>query len=430
MEQEKYEVKKAAGHPVLVQVPGSKSITNRALLIAALADGVSTLYGVLFSDDSRHFLKALEDLGFPVEIDESNAIVKITGFGGKIPKNEAGINVGSAGTAARFLTAYLGISGGNYHISSSEQMKKRPMEELLTALEEMGSCIAYPEQPYHFPVVIKNDSPVKKQEVTIDVDKSSQFLSALLISSVLFEQDFIIHVKGHHGMAYVDMTVKMMEQFGVQVIRQSADTFRIPGDAFYRAGEYRIEPDVSAASYFYAMCPVLKVPAKVENVHWNSLQGDTFFLHVLEEMGCHSKEETDGICLYPPEDGKIQGGTFDLSAFSDQTLTLAAIACFADSPVIIKGIAHIRYQECDRIHAILYNLKQMGIRGEETAEGELTIYPGKPHAGEIHTFEDHRVAMAFSIPGLVTDQIVIENPMCCKKTFENYFEVLEQSVCI
>jgi 3-phosphoshikimate 1-carboxyvinyltransferase len=427
-----YMVKPAAGHPIEVEVPGSKSITNRALLIAALAEGESVLHDVLFSDDSRHFIQALIDLGFWVEVDEPGKTVRITGFGGRIPGDgaavrEGTVDVGSAGTAARFLTAFLGLSSGRFTVNSSEQMKKRPMKELLTALEELGAQITYEEEPYHFPLVIGNCG-VKKHEVTIDVDKSSQFLSALLICSVLFDEDFVIHVQGHHGMAYVEMTVAMMAQFGVAVERPAPDVFCIPGSASYCARTYLIEPDVSAAAYFYAMCPLLGVPAKVMHVQRESLQGDTQFLCVLEQMGCEVCEEEDGIRLLPPQDG-MGGGTFDLSAFSDQALTLAAIACFAKDPVTISGIGHIRYQECDRIHAIMSNLEEIGICCEEPEEGTLVIHPGTPHGSRIRTFEDHRVAMAFSLPGLVTDGIIIENPACCRKTFENYFEVLEEYVC-
>lgn len=426
--QDTYEVKRATAEKIDVSVPGSKSITNRALLLAALAEGKSVLKSVLFSDDSRHFLQALMDLGFEVCVDERAAVVEITGLGGRIPKREASVDVGSAGTAARFLTAFLGLSEGDYHLNSSEQMKKRPMEELLTALEELGAACSFSEEPYHFPFTIGNQG-VNSYEVTIDVDKSSQFLSALLISSVLFTEDFVIHVKGHHGMAYVEMTVRMMEQFGVTIERPAPDTFRIPATAVYHAREYRIEPDVSAAAYFYAMGAVLSVPAKVQHVHWDSLQGDTAFLHVLEMMGCRSFEEPDGILLQPPENGRLSGGTFDLSSFSDQALTLSAIACFAKEPVTITGIGHIRYQECDRLHAILTNLSHMGITCESPEEGTIVIHPGQPHGCQIETFEDHRVAMSFAIPGLVTDGIVIENPLCCRKTFENYFEVLEERIC-
>ena len=439
MIQDRYTVKKAAGHPIEVTVPGSKSITNRALLIAALCQGKSVLRGVLFSDDSRHFIQALVELGFPVEVDEASATVTITGFGGKVPavmnggkvdsgSFDAAVDVGSAGTAARFLSAFLGLSEGSFFMTSSEQMKKRPMQELLDALTQLGAEITYEEETYHFPFVIGNPKRGSCREITIDIDKSSQFLSALLISSVLFEEDFVIHVTGSHGMAYVDMTVAMMEQCGVTVERRDERTFCVPGAAGYTAREYQIEPDVSAAAYFYAMCPVLQVSAKVHEVHWNGLQGDIAFLHVLEQMGCAACEEADGIRMYPPENGRFRGGSFDLSAFSDQALTLAAISCFAEEPVTIKGIGHIRYQECDRLQAITENLTSLGITCEST-DTSVTVYPGQPRGCGIATFEDHRVAMAFAIPGLVTENVVIENPMCCGKTFETYFDVLEEKVC-
>jgi 3-phosphoshikimate 1-carboxyvinyltransferase len=435
---EVYKVKRVQNpHPVEVSVPGSKSITNRALLIAALAEGKSVLNGVLFYDDSRHFLQALIDLGFEVEIEEADCTVTVTGCGGAIPscKEKMGgsgsakgaadqkIYVGSAGTAARFLSAYLGLSKGRFWIDSSEQMKKRPMEELLVALEELGAVIEYKEVPFHFPFVI-GCKAWAKHEVTIDVDKSSQFLSALLIVSVLSDADFTIHVAGSHGMAYVEMTVRMMEQFGVQVIRPDAATFVIPAGQHYRSMDYVIEPDLSAACYFYAMSPILKVPVKVQNVHMECMQGDIRFLNVLEDMGCCMTEERDGVRVFPPEDGVLKGGAWDLSGFSDQTLTLAAIAPFADSAVTIAHVGHIRMQECDRIQAILHNLDAIGISCRE-ADGTITIEPGTPHGALIETYEDHRVAMAFTIPGLAVDGIEIENPSCCRKTFERYFEVLE-----
>jgi 3-phosphoshikimate 1-carboxyvinyltransferase len=410
-------------HPIEVRVPGSKSITNRALLIAALGNGISTLSGVLFSDDSRNFLKALEDLGFSVEINEAREQVVIAGCGGEIPNKEASIYVGSAGTAARFLTALLGLSKGRYRIDASEQMKKRPMKELLTALKEMGAEITYEQEEYHFPFVIGNPG-WKTHEVTVDVEKSSQFLSALLIASVLSEEDFKIHVAGTHGMAYVDMTVAMMNQFGVSVERDEDGTFTVHREAAYLARDYKIEPDLSGACYFYAMSLLLKVPSKVYGVTWNSLQGDIRFLKVLASMGCRTREEEDGIVLLPPEQG-IRGGNWDLSAFSDQALTLAAIAPFAEDTVTIRNVGHIRYQECNRMKAIIQNLTDMGISCR-TQEDDIVIHPGKPHGCMIETYEDHRVAMAFTIPGLVTDGICIKNPACCRKTFENYFDIIEK----
>lgn len=429
---ETYTVKKVkTPKDIQVRVPGSKSITNRALLIAALAKGKSRLKGVLFSDDSRHFLSALIDLGFSVEIDEKNGIVDVEGIGGKIPKAGATIHVGSAGTAARFLTAYLGLSAGEYEIQSSEQMKKRPMKELLVALEALGAKIKFHEEEYHFPFTISNPviteaSSKEVLETTVDVDKSSQFLSALLIVSVILDRDFVIHVTGSHGMAYVEMTIAMMKQFGVSVQRLDTNSFLIPADTAYEAREYQIEPDLSAACYFYAMSPVLGVSSMVKDVRFDCLQGDIAFLHVLEEMGCRIEEKDEGIMVLPPEQ-VLRGGSFDLSRFSDQALTLAALAPFAKDAVTILHVGHIRYQECDRMQAIVRNLQAMGIR-TEASDDSITIFPGKLNNAQIETFDDHRVAMAFTICGLTGAGITILNPACCKKTFENYYSVLEEAL--
>lgn len=427
-----YKIRKVSEpHSIKVSVPGSKSITNRALLIAALANGRSILEGVLFSDDSRHFLDALIDLGYPVDVDEKNKRVEITGFGGKVPCQNGTVNVGSAGTAARFLAAYLGLSDGKYHMLSSEQMKKRPMKELLEALCSLGAKVEYDEQEYHFPFTISNPK-ISNSEVTIDVDKSSQFLSALLISSVLFKEDLIINVVGNHGMAYVEMTINMMKTFGVKVSSISCEgteysyRYMIKAGQSYKALDYKIEPDLSAACYFYAMSPLLKVPVIVEGVSKPSLQGDIAFLDVLVEMGCEV-EENDEICVLPPANGCIRGGKWDLSSFSDQALTLAAIAPFADSTVEITKISHIRLQECDRINAIITNLDSMGIEAYEK-DGNITIKPGCPKPAKIETYDDHRVAMSFSLPGLISEGIEIIDPYCCRKTFENYFETLEKAV--
>ena len=267
-----YKVKKVNHpHDIVTSVPGSKSITNRALLIAALASGRSVLKGCLFSDDSRHFIDALIRLGFPVLVDEDKRKITITGFGGRIPKNEAEIDVGSAGTAARFLTALLGLSKGRYHIVSSEQMKKRPMKDLLVSLEKLGAHIEYDENEYHFPFTIGNTGEYA-DTVDINVDKSSQFLSALLISAIVMEKNFTINVTGTHGMAYVEMTRLMMKQFGLDVMQDKKNnSFIIPKKAAYESLDYDIEPDVSAACYFYAMSPLLHVKSKVMGVHQNSL---------------------------------------------------------------------------------------------------------------------------------------------------------------
>jgi len=411
----------------IVEVPGSKSITNRALLLAALANGKSTLHGVLFSDDSRHFLSCLVSLGFRVDIEEDKKQVTVYGEGGRIPNPHASIHVGSAGTAARFLTAFLCISACSCQIDASEQMKKRPMTELFSALRSLGSSFSFLEKEDFLPIQITNNAALSATEVTIDIDKSSQFLSALLISSCLFSGDFTVHITGSHGMAYIDMTIAMMEQFGVRVEKTQSDTYFIRGGQSYIAKDYFIEPDVSAACYFYAMAPLLGTSVVISDIPEHSLQGDLRFLNALRNMNCTVVYDVlaGSYRVTGPKDRKFPGITADFSACSDQTMTLAAIAPFATSPTTITGISHIQYQECDRLHGILNELTRVGISCEELPDG-LRIFPGTPKPAAMETYQDHRMAMAFSLLGLRTDGIVIKNAECCAKTFETYFETLEK----
>lgn len=410
-----------------VSVPGSKSLTNRALLLATLAKGTSILRGVLFSDDSRHFIQCVQDLGFETKVDEENRIVEVNGLGGLVPKEEASQYVGSAGTAARFLAAYLGISNGTYHMDASEQMRKRPMAPLLASLKELGCEITFEEKEGYFPFTLKSHG-FGKDTISVDIEHSSQFLSALLIASCLSPKDMHIQVKGSHGMAYIEITRKMMEQFGVKVdVSEDGRTYTIPAGQKYQALDYQIEPDASGAAYFYALAMVLGVPVQVKHVTFDSMQGDVQFLKILEQMDARLEENADGIILYPPADGIYHGVDVDMSTCSDQAITLAAIAPFADAPTTIRGIGHIRFQECNRMNAIVTELGKMGISCEET-DTSITIYPGTPKPSLVDTYEDHRMAMGFALTGLRAEGIVINNPGCCKKTFENYFEVLEECI--
>lgn len=410
-----------------VTVPGSKSITNRALLLGALADGKTTLKGVLFSDDSRVFMQALKEIGFAVDIDEEKKTVSIGGLGGRLPEcggEERRVYVGSAGTAARFLTALLALSGGRFVVDSSEQMKERPMKPLLCALEELGTDFEYLEKPYSFPFRIRGREEVVPERVDLDIDQSSQFLSALLLSGVMCREGIAIHLTGkRNAKAYVTISMKMMEEFGCTVEQLDEDTYRILPGQSYQAREYQIEPDVSAACYFYGIAAVTGAEFKVKHVHRTTTQGDICFLDVLEKMGCHIKEEQDGIVVVGTAYGKLKGVQVNMSDFSDQTMTLAAIAPFADSDTVIDGVGHIRGQESDRIRGIVTELRRMGITCEERKDG-ITIHPGVVRPAVINTYDDHRMAMAFSVTGCRAEGIVIDNPGCCKKTFENYFEVL------
>ncbi len=506
-----YHVKRPA-RPVdwTVSVPGSKSITNRALLMAALSKGEVTLNGVLFSDDSRYFLKSLQSLGFTLSIDEEARQVRLVGCGGSIPKKEGEIYVGSAGTAARFLTAMLGISDGRYRIQASPQMQKRPMKPLFDALLSLGSKIIWLGEPDHLPVEITGayyaeekvtaeptlelteqsfEIEEKKRtestpemgknpvELALDISESTQFLSAFLLISPMFSKGLRIRItsKKTDG-SYIRITRRMMETFGVQSTLTDG-VYEVAAGATYERAVYQIEPDVSAACYFYGAAAITGGSAKVLHVHKSGMQGDLKFLDVLEEMGCAVCEEADGIKVTAPRrevgadeptlDGTVSGDTVssdivssdtvssdtvssntvlsdtvlgyiasgdaaaqlrgitvNMNDFSDQALTLAAIAPYASAPVRIDGIAHIRRQESDRIHAIVSNLTRAGITCEEREDG-VTIFPGQPQPCHIETFDDHRVAMAFAVMGLCAEGIVICDPMCCKKTFEQFFDVLD-----
>lgn len=408
-----------------VKVPGSKSITNRALLLAMLADGESRLTGAQFSDDSRHFLECLRSLSFQVTAKEAEGEVTVKGLSGALPVKNASLYVGSAGTAARFLSAVLGVSEGEFFLDASEQMRNRPMAPLLTALESTGCEITFAEKEGYFPFTLHAHG-FSRTDLTIDIDKSSQFLSALLIAAPLAKEDVTIHVVGTHGMAYIEMTKKMMEQFGVFMEQPSPDTFLIRAGQTYQAGTYAIEPDVSAACYFYALAAVSGCSMIVDGVPEDSLQGDTYFLTILQNMGCTVTHTPEGICVTGPKE-KLHGISVNMSACSDQAITLAAIAPFADSPVTITGIGHIRNQESDRISAIAENLTAMDIACEERPDS-ITIFPGEPKPARIKTHDDHRLAMGFAVTGLFAEGIVIENPSCCKKTFAEFFECLEEVI--
>lgn len=383
-----------------VRVPGSKSITARALLIAALAEGESTLYGAQLSDDCATFLNAVKSLGIGVSVEGTT--VKVRGCGGKLPVKSGEVYVGSAGTAARFITAMLAFCEGEFKLTSSEQMQRRPQGALIEALKSLGAQFEFHGEENCFPYTIRGTrSP--NDCVRVNVTKSSQFLSALLMASVLADKPLKIVVEGSHGMDYVNMTLDMMWSFGVTVGYENG-TYTVCGG--YSAKRYDIEPDVSAACYFYAANKILGTDINVAGVMPHSVQGDIKFVNLIKNF---------------------DGGKVDMSAFSDQALTLAAIAPFFSKPTEIIGIAHIRGQECDRIKAIVYNLTAMGVKCEEREDG-VKIYPCTPHGAEIETFGDHRVAMAFAVAGLRTDGITIKNAEVCSKTFKEYFEVLDNLV--
>ena len=391
-----YVCKKINNKNAVISVPGSKSVTARAMLLSAIAEGVSTLYGVSLCDDCLTFLNCLKALG--INCDLNGDTLKIEGCGGKLKISEAEIDVGSAGTAARFIPAFLAFQEGKFTVNCSEQMKNRPVSPLVEALKALGAKITFPEKENCFPLVIEGG--ISSYEVEVDIQKSSQFLSALLISAVCAEKPVRIKRKGAHGMGYVNMTLDMMWSFGVTV-KEKGNIYEVFGK--YNPKKYDIEPDISAACYFYAMNRLLGTDIKVKGLMPHSMQSDSKFIQLIKTF---------------------DGGKIDMGSFSDQALTMAACAPFFSKPTRICGVAHIRGQECDRIAAICENLKNAGVRCEETEDGVI-IYPSKFNSVKIKTFGDHRVAMSFAVAGLASEGVVIENAEVCSKTFPNFFEILE-----
>lgn len=408
-----------------VTVPGSKSITNRALLLAALSTGKCTLEGMLFSDDSRAFLDCLNSLGFNLDINEREKKVTIHGTGGNIPKNNAKINVRSAGTAARFLTVFLAFAGGKYYLDSSEQMKKRPMEPLLTILREAGVTINCLEEEGHFPFELESKG-ITKTNLSIDTDISSQYASALLMIGCIAQNGIKITLTGNRtNGSYIKITTKMLEQFGIKYSLENT-TYTFEKQVISAPEEYIIEPDISAACYFWGIAAINNCSVTVRHVRLDGMQGDLKFLNVLKNMGCTVEENKIGVLV--KGSNNLKGITVDMKDFSDQTMTLAAIAPFAKGTTEIQNISHIRIQESDRINAVITELNRIGINAQVTKTNNnegILITPGEIHPANIETYEDHRVAMAFAIIGTRFDGIKILNPNCCRKTFENYFEVLD-----
>ncbi len=410
-------------HPLsaTVRVPGSKSLTNRALLIASLANGTTCLTNALFSDDSRYFAKALQSLGFDVQLDEAHHEMTVTGLGGKIPANKAELFIGNAGTAARFLSAFLTLGNGEYLLDGEPRMRERPIQDLIEALQQLGVKL---EATNHCPPVKIRASGLQGGKTKIAGNISSQFLSALLMVAPYAKSPIEIEViTDLNSKPYVDMTIAIMQDFGVEIERQGYDRFILRPSSFLPLSSYQIESDASAASYFFAAPAVCGGTVRVENISRASKQGDIAFLDVLQQMGCRINEGADFIEVTGAE--SLSGVDVDMRNISDMAQTLAVIAPFASSPTTIRGIAFIRRKETDRVHAVCTELSRLGARVEEHEDG-MTIYPAEEiRPSVIQTYNDHRMAMAFSLIGLRAEGIVIENPSCVSKTFPNYFEVLE-----
>lgn len=410
-------------HPLnaTVNVPGSKSITNRALLVASLADGETNLTNALFSDDSLYFASALRTLGFDVQLNKDDSVISVKGRCGEIPAKQAALLVGNAGTAARFLTAFLTLGNGDYLLDGDARMRERPIEDLVSALSQLGAKLA---ASAGCPPVRITASGLPGGQATLTGDISSQFLSAILMVAPYAAQPVLIELSTRlNSRPYVDLTLAVMRDFGIGVERDGYERFTIKAGRYHGRASYAIEPDASAASYFFAAAAICDGSVRVRGLTRLSAQGDIGFTDVLQEMGCavsDGKDHMEATGCSP-----LRGIDVDLSDRPDTAQTLAALAPFASTATRIRGIASARRKETDRVHATCTELARLGVRVEEHADG-MTIHPCQTlRPAAVQTYNDHRMAMAFSLIGLRVPGVSIENPSCVSKTFPGYFDVLE-----
>ena len=409
-----------------IQPPGSKSLTNRALLIAALADGQSVLAGALASDDTHVMIDSLSKLGFDVAHDINADEITITGAAGQIPKPNAELFVDNSGTTIRFLTAALGMAGGEYRLDGIQRMRERPIGHLVNSLASAGATIEAESPQQCPPVQIKSDR-LAGGLIKIRGDISSQYLSGLLMAAPLATQGVTIEIEGSLiSKPYVQMTIEVMKSFGV-VCQCDADMsrFEIAAGQTYTAQRYAIEPDASAASYFWATAAICGGRASVTGLNKDSLQGDVGFVDCLEQMGCQVNAEANSISVTGPAK---RGIDIDMSNVSDTVQTLAAVALFVEGKTTVRNVAHNRVKETDRIGNLAIELRKFGAQVEEFEDGLSITPPQQFTCADIETYNDHRMAMSLALPGLKQPGVVIHNPSCVSKTYPNYFADLKKFV--
>lgn len=401
-----------------VALPGSKSLTNRALLCAGLAEGRSELGGVLFSDDTEAMLAALVSLGAAVVEDRTADSVQIDGIGGRLPSEPLSIGARQSGTTARFLAPLIAVAAGGGLLDGHQQLRDRPMADQVEALRSVGAQVL--SDGGKLPLR-SNGGGVAGGSVKVSGATSSQFLSGLLMCGPLFDRGVQLEVADTLvSRPYLDMTVAVMEAFGMAVERDGYSRVGCRA-GIYTAQHYVIEPDASAASYFFGLAAMTRGRIRVEGLGRGSIQGDMAFLDVLEAMGAVVRQSENWTEVVGRD---LRGVDVDLADFSDTAPTLAAVAAVADSPTRMRGIGFVRGKESDRIGAVITELKRLGIRAVEHDDG-LTVHPGKVRPEVVHTYADHRMAMAFSLLGQVADGVAIADPMCVAKTFPSYWAVLE-----
>ncbi|MEO8485596.1 MAG: 3-phosphoshikimate 1-carboxyvinyltransferase [Betaproteobacteria bacterium] len=410
----------------VVVLPGSKSISNRVLLIAALAEGTTTVDGVLEADDTDRMLEALRALGVDVEHDGMTRRAVVNGAGGTLPKRAARLALGNAGTAFRPLTAVLATLGGDYVLDGVARMRERPIRDLVDALRAMGAKVRYLGNEGYPPLAIGAAGADAGGTVSIRGDVSSQFLSALLIALPLARGSAeaatrVALATPLISRPYVEITTRLMQRFGVAVDTPDASTFVVPAGARYRSpGSLNVEGDASSASYFLAAGVLGGGPVRVTGVGRDAIQGDVAFADVLARLGADIRDGPDWI--EARAGAPLAGGTLDCTAIPDAAMTLAITALAAREPTTLTGIASWRIKETDRIAAMAAELRKVGATVDEGAD-RITVHPLRhPRAAVIDTYDDHRMAMCFSLISLLGTRVTIRDPACVRKTFPGYFD--------
>ena len=412
----------------ILRVPGSKSITNRALVLAALTasrEHDTRLEGALQSEDTEVMIECLTKLGFLVVPNWDAAQIHVRRPTGDrlIPAESADLFVANSGTSMRFLTALVALGRGRYRLDGVPRMRERPIDDLLDAIQRVD-IRAVSENANGCPPVVVESEGLRGGWIRIHGGISSQFLSGLLMAAPFAKSDVAIEVEGMLvSVPYVTMTVAMMRQFGLTFDQDRPGDYCIP--APQRPAplpRYEIEPDASAASYFFGTAAITGGAITVVGLPRNSLQGDVRFVEVLEQMGCRIERGADSITVHG---GPLHGIDVDMNDISDTVMTLGAVACFAHGPTTIRNVAHIRHKETDRLTALATELRRIGAVVDERTDG-LTITPAPLHGAVIETYNDHRMAMSLALVGLKIPGIVIDQPGCVAKTYPRFFEDLER----
>jgi 3-phosphoshikimate 1-carboxyvinyltransferase len=404
-----------------IRPPGSKSITNRALVCAALAAGRSTLAGTLDSEDTRVMIAALQRLGIDVQPVEQGTTIHITGCDGQLPAHGGDLFVANSGTTIRFLTAMVALGHGEFRLDGVPRMRLRPIGDLLDALNQLGADAISVNGDGCPPVLVRADG-IGGGQARIKGDISSQFLSGLLLAAPYARADCRLQIVGDLvSRPYVEMTLAVMAAFGGQVRRLDGG-FLVPAPQSYQGHDYSVEPDASAASYFWAAAAITGGAVTVTGLGRGALQGDVAFCDCLQQMGCTVEYADDRITV---SGSALHGVRVDMNAISDTVQTLAAVALFADGPTMIVNVGHIRHKETDRIGDLARELRKLGAMVQEHSDG-LTITPAPLRGAEIETYGDHRMAMSLALVGLQVPGVVIRDPACTEKTYPRYFEDLER----